>query len=86
MLLINRNYGIESDNLNITLLKREVSKEKGSERWRAIGHFSTFGSALKGLVDMEVRGDGLGDFETVVKKIDELYELINSLKEEKNAL
>ena len=81
MLQINKDYGIESDNLNITLCRREVSRESGLERWRGIGYYSTFKNALKALVDMEIKGTGLGNFETVVRKIDELYELMEALNE-----
>ena len=68
MVQINRNYKIESDNLNVILSKREVSKENGLERWRGISYYSTFENALKALVDMEIKGTGLKDFEIVVEK------------------
>ena len=83
MVQINKNYKTESDSLNVILSKREVSKKPlGKERWRTVGYYSTFESALKALIDMEIKGTGLKDFETLVNKIDELYKLIESLLEE----
>lgn len=79
MVQINQNYKIESDNLNGILSKREVSKKlPGKERWRTDGHYSTCESALEALVDMEIRGTGLKDLKTLVSKIEELKEIINS--------
>ena len=80
MVQINRNYKIESDSLNVILSRREVSKKSpGNDRWRTVGYFSTCEGALKALVDMEMRGTGLQDFETVVNKIRELKELTTGL-------
>lgn len=77
MLQINKNYAIGSGELNVTLYKREVSKQ-GKKYDRPIGYYSTYRNALKALVGLEVRGTGLKSFETVVNKIDELYRLIES--------
>ena len=82
MLEINKNFAIGSDELNITLYKRgitEQGKTPGKKYWRVLGYYSTCESALKALVDMEIKGTGLKDFETVVNKIDELHKLIESL-------
>ena len=77
---INRNYKIESDILNVILSKREVSKKlPGKERWRTVGYYSTCESALKSLVDMEIKGTGLKDFREVVSKVQELRQSINGL-------
>ena len=78
MVQINQNYKIESDNLNVTLSKREVSKKSpGKERWRTVGYYSSFESVLKALVDMEIKGTGLKDLETVLSKIQELKKMID---------
>ena len=78
MVQINRNYKIESDSLNVILSKREVSKKSpGGERWRTFGYYSNCGSALKALVDMEIKGTGLKDLRTVVSKIQELEKMID---------
>ena len=78
MLEINKNYAIGSDELNVTLYKREVSKQ-GKKYNRPIGYYSTFRNALKALVDAEIKGTGLKGFEIVINKIDELHKLIESM-------
>jgi hypothetical protein len=81
MVQINRNYKIESDSLNFILSRREVSKNSpDKECWRTVGYYSTCENALKDLVDMEIKGTGLKDFETVVLKIQGIKELIDSLR------
>jgi hypothetical protein len=75
-MLIGNKYKLESDELNITLLKREKSKKSGLTYWVAIAWFTTIKNALTYLVDLEVAGTGLTDLATVVKKQDELYRLI----------
>jgi len=75
VLEINKNYAIGSDELNVTLYK----KGGNNEYWKALGYFSTCESALKALVDMEIRGTGLKNFETVVSRIQELKEAIDGL-------
>jgi hypothetical protein len=80
MVQINRNYKIESDNFNVILSKREISKKApGKERWRTVGYYLNCESALKALVDMEIRGTGLKDFKTLVSRIQELKQSINGL-------
>jgi hypothetical protein len=75
LLEINKNYAIGIDELNVTLYKREVSKQ-GKKYNRPAGYYSTFRNALKALVDAEIKGIGLNNFKTVVYKIDELHKLI----------
>jgi hypothetical protein len=80
MVQINRNYRLESDSLNVILNKREVSKKSpGNEHWRTVGYYSTCESALKALVDIEIKATGLRDFQTVVSKIQELKQTIDGV-------
>ena len=95
-MLISENYKIESDDLNLVLYKKTIVQEHtgkgkkplpeniGQERWGVIGYFSPtsngFRSALRKLCDMGLLGTGFGEYELVVKKIDELYALIKSVK------
>ena len=76
---LGRNWKIEADTLNIILYQRHISKKKG-ELWKIVGYYSTAQNALKDLVLHEVRGTGLKDFETIVKKIDEVFTLIEQLQ------
>ena len=82
MLQINKNYALGSDELNVILYKTGVTKEgktPGKRYDRILGYFSTAESALKALVDMEIRGTGLKDFDTMVSKIQELKEIIDGV-------
>lgn len=78
-MLVGDKYKVESDSLNVTLYKKESIK-KGGIRWRATAYFSNPKNALEHLVNLEVMDTGLKDLKTVVKKQEELYDLINSLK------
>ena len=80
MMKIGSKYKIESDKLNITLLERKVSKKTRKTYWHPIAYFGTLCNALKGLVDLELNKTELKDLETVCKKQDELYKLIEGLK------
>ncbi len=78
-MLIGTNYKVESDPLNVILLRRRGKNKNGTDKWSAEGYFATVKNALTYLVDAEVRGTGLVDLITVTKKQDELYRLIKSL-------
>ena len=75
MFQINKNYAIGSDELNVTLYKRGGN----NKYWKPLGYFGSCESALKALVDMEIKGTGLKDFETVVSKVQELRAIIDGL-------
>ena len=79
-MIINEQYKIESDSLNITLFQKRSGKKSGKERWDSIAYFSNPHNALNYLVNLEVMGTGMADLETVVKKIDELEKMINRLQ------
>lgn len=75
---INKNIKIEAvDDRNICILKKTLIK--GEEGWKKLGYYSTPQGALKGLVNEEITGTGLKDFQTVCNKINELYKLIDGL-------
>ena len=83
-MLIGNRWKVESDAMNYILSEKHVSKKPGEgygkEYWLAIEFYAHVSSALKELVDMEVRGTGLTDFILVVDKIAELKKLINELE------
>lgn len=81
-MIINENYKIESDALNVTLFHRG----KGKKTWVPAGYFSNPHNALDFMVKKEIQGTGLADFKTVCQKIDELTTLVNSLKLPSDAL
>lgn len=77
-MLIGQEYSIKSDRLNITLYQRNW----GSKReWTAVGNYTTLREALTALVNLEVQLTELVDLATVVKKQDELYELIKEVRD-----
>ena len=82
-MIINKDYKLESDHMNITLLEQAkgINKKTGlpATGYKPIGYFATLENALKFLVDHEIRGGGLKDLKTIVAKQQELYGLINHL-------
>lgn len=81
-MMINENYKVESDDLNVIVSKRMIGKDReGNERitWKNIAFCPTVESALKYLAKKEVLGTGLKDLETVNQKIDDLYKYIENL-------
>lgn len=85
-MMINENYKVESDDLNVIVSKRMIGKDReGNERitWKNIAFCPTVESALKYIAKKEILGTGLKDLETVNKKIDELYKYIENLKIDK---
>jgi len=78
-MLIGKNHKIESDTLNVILYKRHITK-KGGEDWDPIGYYATPQNALKDMLNREISGTGMKDFQTVVNKIAELHKLIDGLK------
>ena len=84
-MLVGKQFKIESDELNVTLYQKYTAltgKKKGEVCWRPIAYLGTVQSALKHLVDLNLRESGLRDLRTVVKKQQEIYDLIASLKED----
>ena len=76
-MLINDNWKIESDSLNVTIYHRA----KGKKAWKPAGYFRTIKDALNELIDQEIKGTGLKDLETVVSKINDLQTLLERLPE-----
>ena len=80
-MLVGDKYKLESDSLNVTLSRKEVSKKSGVTRWRPIAYFSTVKNALEYFAQTEVNETGLKDLATVVKKQDEILRTIRDLPE-----
>ena len=80
---IGKNWRIESDEMNITLLHRvhvpATQKMEAHYNWVTKGYYATMAGALKDLVDWEVAKTGLKDVETVVAKQEKLYRLIDKV-------
>ena len=74
---INEKYSIESDVLNVTVYEHSIVKEKGSENFgkevkKPVGYLTTIDQAFKFLIDREVKGTGMKEFNTIINKITEL--------------
>ena len=78
-MLIGKNWKLESDTMNITLLKRFTNRKTKKDYWTAQSYFANPNNALDYLVNHEIMGTGFKDFETVCKKIKELETLITGL-------
>ena len=79
-MLINDNYKIESNSLNVILFYKSKTRN-GQERWRELGFFATPHNALRYLIEHEILGTGMQDLKTVCEKIEELEGLIKTLKD-----
>lgn len=81
---IGKDWRIEADALNATILKRHTTRPKDGEPahgyWTREAYFSNPKNALNWLVNQKVMETGMADLETVVAAIEELHTLIEGLK------
>ena len=77
---IGNKYLVEADEMNFTLLRYKKS-DTGKITKSLIGYFAKLSELLKYLVDREVRLTKLPNLETVVAKQEELYKLIENIKD-----
>ena len=87
-MLIGKNWKIDSDKLNVTLYQRHVAPAKNGkpkhDYWTTEGYFSTVKNALKFLIDQGVAETNLTDLKTIAKKQEELHQLIDNMKGDRN--
>lgn len=81
---INENWKIESDADNVTLLQRRITQPKDANQeprtsWKP-SYYGNIQQALKGLATAELNATGLKSLEVIVKKQDEIFKLIDSIK------
>ena len=67
---INEKYSIESTKLNIIVYEHFTIKEK--EFKKTVGYLTTIDQAFKFLIDREIKGTGMKDFNLIMNKIEEL--------------
>ena len=77
-MLLDRNWVIESDKLNVKLMHRKVSKKTDKDVWAVEGYYSTLANALKGMVTLRINQTGMRTVEGIQKEIDKLYKLIDT--------
>ena len=77
-MLVGENIKVEADSLNVTVYQRGTSKTN-RVYWRPIAYFSTVRNAFEWLANQELQLTGLKNLETVVKRQDEIEEMIKGL-------
>ena len=80
---IGKDWRIESDTLNVTILKRSHIEAKNGkpahDNWYPRGYFSNPKNALRWLVLHKVMGAGMKDLEAIVDSIEDVYDLIDGV-------
>ena len=78
---INEKYSIESTELNITVYEHFTIK--GKDYKKPVGYLTTLDQAFKFLIDREIKGTGMKDFNLIMNKIEELrIDIMECLKNE----
>ena len=88
MIEINENYGIEADDLNYILMRKTYKrrKEKGTwvttdeETWIIDGYYATLQQLVKDVTRKELRSTKFKDLDVVLKKVEELEDMVKNLK------
>lgn len=79
-MLVGQDYKVTSDTLNIVLWKRNWGSKK---QWNLVGYFSSLRHALAALVDLGVMATELVDLASITERQNELYALIEEVKDRK---
>lgn len=76
-MIINDKWKLESDDLNITLMRKRRRKSKeGVESWECF-YYATIAGTLTGMLDKEIRATQLKDIKTINDKIEQVKQDIN---------
>ena len=81
-MIIDSNYKIESDELNVTLLKKRIGKEgkaEGREIWEPISYHPSLKYALKDYVLKEINNTNMESLQALAEKIEEINRKIDNL-------
>ena len=79
-MLVGQDYKVTSDTLNIVLWKRNWGSK---QQWGLVGYYSSLRNALTALVNLGMMATELVDLATVTKRQDELYQLIQEVRDRK---
>ena len=78
---INEKYSIESTELNVTVYVHFTIK--GKDYKKPVGYLATIDQAFKFLIDREIKGTGMKDFNLIMNKIEKLrIDIMECLKNE----
>ena len=88
LIKINENYGFEADDLNYILMRKTYKrrKEKGTwvttdeETWTIDGYYATLEQLVRDVTRKELRSTKFKDLDVVLKKVEELEDMIKNLK------
>ena len=88
LIKINENYGFEADDLNYILMRKTYKrrKEKGTwvttdeETWIIDGYYATLQQLVKDVTRKELRSTKFKDLDVVLKKVEELEDMVKNLK------
>ena len=88
MININDNYAFEADDLNYILMRKTYKrrKEKGTwvttdeETWIIDGYYATLQQLVKDITRKELRSTKFKDLDVVLKKVEELEDMVKNLK------
>ena len=88
MIKINDNYGFEADDLNYILMRKTYKrrKEKGTwvttdkETWTIDGYYATLEQLVRDVTRKELRSTMFKDLDVVLKKVEELEDIVKNLK------
>jgi hypothetical protein len=77
-MIINDNWKIESDDLNVTLMRKRHRKDKeGIESWECF-YYSTIAGALQGMLEKGIKETQLKDIKAINDKIEQVKQDINN--------
>lgn len=87
MIKINENYGFEADDLNYILMRKTYKrrKEKGTwittdeETWIIDGYYASLEQLVRDVTRKELRSTKFKDLDVVLKKVEELEDMVKNL-------
>lgn len=89
-MLIGNNWKVETDEHytdNITVYRKsKPRKVESKETWNPEGYFATVAGALHFIVNQEIKGTGLKEFQTVVDQVESIHAMINATLSQTRAL
>ena len=88
MININENYAFEADDLNYILMRQTYKrrKENGTwvttdeETWTIDGYYASLEQLVKDVTRKELRSTKFKDLDVVLKKVEELENMVKNLK------
>ena len=88
MININENYAFEADDLNYILMRKTYKRRKENrtwvttdeETWTSDGYYASLEQLVKDVTRKELRSTKFKDLDIVLKKVEELENMVKNLK------